>query len=115
MKKLILVIIFFTLIKAAFAQSSKADVFIDSFVRKNNFDGTILIKQNSKIIYKKSFGFANLPFKVPNTTDTKYKIASITKAFTSVLILQLYEQGKIDLEKPIISYLPDYKGAAGDK
>jgi D-alanyl-D-alanine carboxypeptidase len=115
MKKLILIITIFTLINDAFAQPLKADMFIDSFVRKNNFNGTILIKQNSKLVYKKSFGFANFAFKVPNTTDTKYKVASITKAFTSVLILQLYEQGKIDLEKPIITYLPAYKGSAGDK
>lgn len=56
-----------------------------------------------------------MSFKIPNTNDTKYKVASITKAFTSVSILQLYEEGKIDLEKPIITYLPGYKGAAGDK
>jgi CubicO group peptidase (beta-lactamase class C family) len=115
MKKLILVISFFTLTGAAFSQPSKAGTYIDSFVKKNNFNGTILIRQNLKTIYKKSFGFANLPFKAPNTTDTKYKIASITKAFTSVLILQLYEQGKIDLEKSVTTYLPDYKGPAGDK
>jgi D-alanyl-D-alanine carboxypeptidase len=115
MKKLILVITLFTIVKAAFAQQSKAALFIDSFANKNNFNGTILIAQNSKTVYRKSFGFANFAFKVPNTTDTKYKVASITKAFTAVLILQLYEQGKIDLEKPITTYLPDYKGPAGDK
>lgn len=115
MKKLITVIAFCALIKNVYAQPAKADMFIDSFVKRNNFNGTILIKQNSKVVYERSFGFANFPFKVPNTIDTKYKVASITKAFTSVLILQLYEQGKIDLEKPITTYLPDYKGAAGYK
>ena len=58
---------------------------------------------------------ANIPFKVPNTNQTKYKIASITKAFTSVLILQLQEQGKIDLNKTIGAYLPDYAGEGADK
>lgn len=115
MRKLILTVSIFAFINDAFAQPSKAALFIDSFVKKNNFNGTILIKENSKPVYKKSFGFANFAFKVPNTTDTKYKVASITKAFTSVLILQLYEQGKIDLDKTITTYLPDYKGAAGDK
>jgi CubicO group peptidase (beta-lactamase class C family) len=115
MKKLILIITIFTSINDVFAQPSKAAIFIDSFAGKNNFNGTILIAQNSKAVYKKSFGFANFAFKVPNTTDTKYKVASITKAFTAVLILQLYEQGKIDLENSITTYLPDYKGPAGDK
>jgi len=62
------------------AQSVKVDQFIDSFTKKNNFNGTILISKNSKVSYKKSFGFANFQFKVPNTVDTRYKIASITKA-----------------------------------
>ena len=115
MKKIFLVLALIAIINNSFAQLSKVDIFLDSFTKKNNFNGTILIEQNSETIYKKSFGFANLSFKVPNTTDTKYKIASITKAFTSVLILQLVEQGIVDLQKPIITYLPDYKGAGGKK
>lgn len=58
---------------------------------------------------------ANFQMSVPNTVDTRYKIASITKAFTAVLILQLYEQGKIDLNKSIDTYLPEYKGDAANK
>src|ERR1700743_1317090 len=115
MKKIILALVLITVGSHAFAQAFKADTFITSFTKKNNFNGTILIEQNAKTIYKKSFGFANIPFKIPNTPDTRYKIASITKAFTSVLILQLVEQGKIDLDKTIITYLPDYKGPARTK
>ncbi|MBO9592829.1 MAG: beta-lactamase family protein [Niabella sp.] len=115
MKKLTGIIFFVFLFKTAFSQVLKAGVFIDSFVKKNNFNGTILIQQQSKTAYQKSFGFANFSFKIPNTIRTTYKVASITKAFTSVLILQLFEQGKIDLEKTIHAYLPDYAGSAGDK
>jgi D-alanyl-D-alanine carboxypeptidase len=115
MRKTLLAFALFMAVDHTFAQSSKADTFIRSFTQKNNFNGTILIEQNSKTIYKKSFGFADMVFKIPSTPDTRYKIASITKAFTSVLILQLVEQGKIDLDKTIITYLPDYKGPAGTK
>jgi len=115
MKKVLFTLVLFTQACNLLAQSEKVDVFIDSFARKNNFNGTILISKDAKISYKKSFGFANFQFKVPNTVETKYKVASITKAFTSVLVLQLYEQGKIDLNKTIRTYLPDYKGEAGDK
>lgn len=97
------------------AQHLNVDTFIANFSKKNNFNGTILIRHNSKQIYKKSFGLANIPFKVPNTIDTKYKVASITKAFTSVLTLQLYQEGKLDLDKTIINYLPNYKGPAGNQ
>lgn len=109
MKKILLVFSFFFLSGNAFPQS-KVDTFMTAFLKKHNINGTILIERNSKPIYKKSFGFANLPFKVPNTPATRYKVASITKAFTSVLTLQLYESGKIDLDAPIKTYLPDYKG-----
>jgi D-alanyl-D-alanine carboxypeptidase len=44
---------------------------------------------------------------------TKYKVASITKALTAVLILRLYEQGNLDLDETIKTYLPDYAGEAG--
>lgn len=112
---LIFSIILLLLTQVSFGQSAGLDKFIASYVKSNNFNGTILIRKNGKIIYSKSYGFANFPFKVPNKIETKYKVASITKAFTSVLILQLVEQGKIDLNKPFKTYLPDYKGEAGDK
>lgn len=114
-KFLILTIGIIFLTQSVFGQSPVFNKFIDSYVKANNFNGTILIRKNKKIAYQKSFGFANFPFKVPNRIETKYKVASITKAFTSVLILQLVEQGKIDLNKTIKTYLPDYKGEAGDK
>lgn len=96
-------------------QSSSLNEFIESFAKQNNFNGTILIQQQSKIRYQKSFGYANFQFKIPNRIDTKYKIASITKLFTSVLIMQLVEKGKIDLDRTIKTYLLDYKGEGGDK
>lgn len=97
------------------AQQPATNKFIAEYAKKHNFNGSILVQKKGQVIYSKSFGLANFQFKVPNTPQTKYKIASITKAFTSVLILQLYEQGKIDLNKTIRTYLPDYAGEAGDK
>ena len=45
---------------------------------------------------------------IPNETDTKFQIASLTKSFTAMLIMQLVNEGKLDLEKPISTYLPNY-------
>ena len=45
---------------------------------------------------------------IPNETDTKFQIASLTKSFTAMLIMQLVNEGKLDLQKPISAYLPDY-------
>lgn len=97
------------------AQPSTPDSFIETYAKEHNFNGTILIQKDGKVSFAKSFGLANIPFKVPNTVQTKYKVASITKAFTSVLLLQLQEQGKLDLGKTIGTYLPDYAGEGADK
>lgn len=116
MKKFVLLILHFVAIEVAVAQSpTRAIKYIDSFAIAKNFNGTVLIARKGKPVFTKSYGFANQQFKVPNTPGTRYKIASITKAFTSVLILQLYEQGKIDLTKTINTYLPDYKGEGAAK
>ena len=96
-------------------QAPTVDRFIAGHAKQHNFNGSILIQRKGKITYAKSFGLANFQFNVPNTIRTKYRIASITKAFTAVLILQLYEQGKIDLEGTIGRYLPSYAGEGADK
>ena len=102
MKIIKICFLFFVLTFTTFGQSPNPNKYIDSYVKEHKFTGTIVIQKNSKITYQKSFGYANIPYKIPNKLETKYKIASITKAFTSVLILQLYEQGKIDLNKTAI-------------
>lgn len=114
MEKAIIILLCFIGVIATAQTTKKAD-FIEAYAKKNNYNGTILIAKKSVPVYKKSFGLANLSLNVPNRPDTRYKIASITKAFTAVLTLQLAEQGKIDLEKTIGTYLPDYKGAGKDK
>jgi CubicO group peptidase (beta-lactamase class C family) len=96
-------------------QSVDIEKYIDTYVKNHNFDGTILTAQSDKITFQHSFGIANRPFNVPVTNETKFKIASVTKAFTAVLILQLYEQGKIDLNSVIKTYLPDYTGEGAGK
>jgi CubicO group peptidase (beta-lactamase class C family) len=115
MKQLLALIILISTTCNLFGQSKNINSFIDSFAKRNDFNGSILISKKSGISYQKSFGLANFQFKVPNKNETKYKIASITKLFTSVLIMQLCEQGKIDLTKHIKDYLPEYSGEGGNK
>lgn len=110
MKKTIVVIILLVAWTVSIGQQKKLDDFIKEYAAKQNFHGTILVHKDKKVIYEGGYGFANRQFSIPNNTDTKFKIASVTKLFTAVLILQLYEKGKIDLNAPIKTYLPDYKG-----
>lgn len=114
MRRIIFLFILFVITDRLICQSPDINIFIDSYVRNHTFSGTILIQKYDQTQYQNSFGLANRQFSIPNTNETKYKIASVTKIFTSVLILQLYEQGKIDLSNPVKTYLPDYLGKGAD-
>ena len=100
---------------ALFGQPTDISKIINEYAKNNNFNGTVLVTQNDQPVYHESFGYADRQYDIVNTNDTKYKIASITKTFTAVLILQLYEAGKLALDKPINTYLPDYAGEGADK
>lgn len=113
MKRISVVAGIFALVTAT--QAGPLDGFIEGYAKEHKLSGTILVQERGSVVYEKSFGLANIQLNVPNANETKYRIASITKAFTSVLILQLREQGKVDLQKTIKTYLPDYKGDGGDK
>jgi CubicO group peptidase (beta-lactamase class C family) len=89
------------------------DTFIHHYASDHHFSGTIVVEEDGRALYRGSFGVADRSFQVPCTADTKFKIASITKAFTSVLVLQLAEERKIDLDAPIKTYLPNYAGEGG--
>ena len=101
--------------RSASAGAPSIDPFIAGYARQHGFSGTILIQDQGRVGYARSFGLANLAFKVPNAIHTRYKIASITKLFTSVVILQLRDAGLLDLGKTIQTYLPSYAGPARDK
>ena len=79
------------------------------------FNGSALVAENGKVIYKQGFGMANMEWAIPNSTDTRFRLGSITKQFTSMLVLQLVEQGKIKLDGNILDYLPDYRKDIGTK
>lgn len=98
-----------------FAEQKDLSVFIDEYAKKNDFNGTLVVQKNGVVVYQNSYGLANRSFAIPNRTDTKYKIASITKLFTAVLILQLRDQGRLDLNATINNYLPNYAGEAATK
>lgn len=115
MKKLSVFFVLLLWANCSLGQSQNLDRFIDSFATQNNFNGTILIQKQSKIIYHNSYGLANFEFEVPNKVNVKYKIASLTKLFTSVLIMQLVEQERVDLNSSLKTYLSTYPGESGDK
>jgi len=98
-----------------FAQDEAVASFVDEYATAHHYSGSVLVQWHDGTRLVRSYGLASIPFRVANTPQTRFKIASITKLFTSVLILQLVEQHRVDLDQPIRTYLPDFAGEAGSK
>ena len=68
----------------------------------------VALIDDQDVIYKQAYGLANLETKRPATLDTVYKLGSITKLFTGIEIMRMYEEGLVGLDTPITEYLPDF-------
>jgi CubicO group peptidase (beta-lactamase class C family) len=84
------------------------DRLIDSNYRMQDPGGVVLVAKHDKIIYERAFGMANMELGVPMQTDMLFSIASITKQFTAVAVLQLVQQGKLSLNDSVGKFIPDY-------
>ena len=67
----------------------------------------IAVAHHGKIVWEKGLGYADLDKKIPvDPTQTKFRIGSVSKPYTTAALAQLYEQGKVDLDAPIQTYVP---------
>ena len=90
----------------SFAQTAQVDVIIQREMKERRIPGLQLaVVQKGEIVLSKSYGIANLQYSVPVTSKSVFQINSCTKAFTGVAIMQLAEEGKIDIEAPVSRYL----------
>lgn len=88
------------------------DAFVQDYIEKNWFPGgEILIARQGKIVYHKNFGHQTPQKQKAYQKGDIYRLASMTKAITTVSIMQLYEQGKLGLDDPIHYYIPGFKNA----
>jgi CubicO group peptidase (beta-lactamase class C family) len=82
------------------------DNLIGSYVERRHFSGVVAIAGGDSTTYLKSFGMADRDSGVENTPETRMNISSVGMTFTAVLVMQLVEEGKLDLQSPIQKYLP---------
>src|SRR5437762_9012103 len=82
--------------------------------RNGRFSGSALVGYGDTIVYEGAFGFADETWKVANTPTTRFQIGSLTKQFTAALILELAQQGHIDLDATLSAYLPNYRSDVAD-
>ncbi|WP_245583658.1 serine hydrolase [Salinimicrobium xinjiangense] len=99
-----------------FAQEKSQQIkdLLNKYHEYGQFNGSALVADDGKVVFSEGFGMANMEYDIPNRPNTKHRIGSITKQFTAVLILQLVEEGKLELDKPISKYLPEYNGPAAN-
>jgi CubicO group peptidase (beta-lactamase class C family) len=93
----------------------RIDQLVSHYQRYGYFNGAILVADHGKVIYAKGVGFANMESRSPNTPHTRFGIASITKQFTALMVLQQAAEGKILLQGKLSNYLPWYRKDTGSR
>lgn len=83
------------------AKAQTIDVLIKSYAAIKQFNGNVLVVQKGKSVFSKSYGFADFEWKIANDKLTKFRIGSITKQFTAMLVMQLKQEGKLDLDSEL--------------
>lgn len=93
---------------------AKLDQLFDRLAEKNKGMGTLVISKNGQVIYTRSIGYSQITgaVKKPLTSTSRYRIASVTKMFTSVMILQLVEEGKLKLTDKLDQFFPQIPNAS---
>jgi CubicO group peptidase (beta-lactamase class C family) len=82
--------------------------YLQAYLETGYFMGSVMVAQAGEVLLNQSYGIANLEHKIPNTSQTKFRIGSITKQFTAMAILRLHEQGLLDVKDSISVHIPDY-------
>ena len=97
------------------AMTSKANELADAYAELNWFSGVILMAEEGKPFYQKAFGMADREKQIPNTINTKFRIGSINKTYTDVLVLQLVERGQLSLDDKLGKYLDNFPKSTANK
>lgn len=89
-------------------RGKKINAFFEKKFSRNLFNGNILFAENGNIITQKSYGYSNLRKKELLTKEHSFQLASVSKPFTSIAILQLIENNKINLKDTIQEFFPEF-------
>jgi len=85
------------------------DGLLASIARKERAPGAVvLVAKNGEILFKKGYGMADIGYKIPASTVTKFRIGSVTKQFIAAAILKLQEEGKISVTDKLSEFIPDF-------
>lgn len=95
--------------------SDRIDALMQRKANSAQFNGTVLVAMQGRVVYERAFGFADFEWNVPNDLQTKFEIGSMTKQFTALLVLQLVNERRLRLDGHISDYLPYYRPDTGTR
>lgn len=112
MKKALLSLVILGTTLPAITQNipSRLDVLMRAYVNAVGFEGAVLVASKDGVIFEKGYGYKNKTTKALIDTNTIFQIGSITKQFTSTIILQLLEENRLSLQDSLSKYIPAYPG-----
>ncbi len=89
-------------------QAARLDSFLQQEIKISSIPGlAVAIVKDGKLVYQYKAGTANIEWDAPVTTHTAFQVASVTKLFTSTLVLKWIQEGKINLDDHVQTYLPE--------
>jgi CubicO group peptidase (beta-lactamase class C family) len=108
MKKIIVFLFLPISIAAQKNYPAMLEKYMDAQSRFKGFTGTVMVVKQNKVLLRKAYGMADREWKIPNTPETRFEIGSLTKQFTAACILQLTEQGKLNLDDKLSKFFPAF-------
>lgn len=98
----------FSLLAVGQSRTGELDKYFSLLAKNGDFNGNVLVAEKGKVVYEKSFGYADFSTRRLNNRITSFPAASITKTVVATCILQLQERGKLNINDPYIKYFPSF-------
>ncbi|ULQ53855.1 serine hydrolase [Flavihumibacter fluvii] len=110
MRRYIILLIVFLNASLSNAQTKKQKLeeLLGSYARQEKFNGSVLVAINGEVLLDKGYGWQDIVAATANTPQTQYQVGSVTKQFTTAVIMKLQEQGKLKVTDKLSKYFPDY-------
>jgi CubicO group peptidase (beta-lactamase class C family) len=109
MKKILILFAALCMVYLSFAQETdKLDALINAYAKMYKFNGAALVAKNGVILLNKGYGYRNATDKIANSEQTVFQLGSITKQFTSAIILKLQQEKKLSVSDKLTKYFPGY-------
>ena len=94
---------------------SRIDALMRAYTELEQFSGVVLVAEEGRVLYREGLGLADRELGVGASPENRFVIGSMTKAFTAVLVLQQANQGRLQLETPVVAYWPEFPDPSGGK